>query len=234
MHTPHQQPGNPCDLHRGLIKRRRAVYSTIGRVHSGLIGSASRSKSFARNAVRAAKRACVLHAPTILSAAVPVPKQSRLILPWGKHVIITAKSDYGLRAVLYLAERRDRVRLREISETQHIPPSICAQIMRKLVAAEIVRSTAGQSGGYTLARGPESISVASVLAAADRDICIFRCVEDGCDCDLNGKCAFQVVLKGFGKGIADYLDALSLSDLQKHDGAIPEFQLPALTAGKAN
>jgi Rrf2 family protein len=113
--------------------------------------------------------------------------------------------------------------------------------MRKLVGAQIVRSQAGPAGGYTLAREPESISVASVLAASDRDICIFRCVDDGgepglpsCDCDLDGKCAFQLVLKGFGKGIADYLDRLSLADLANRDGNIPEFHLPAMAVGKAS
>ncbi|MCA8915795.1 MAG: Rrf2 family transcriptional regulator [Planctomycetes bacterium] len=149
-------------------------------------------------------------------------------------MIITSKSDYGLRAVLYLAECTGRVRLREISASQHIPESVCAQIMRKLVAAQIVLSQAGPAGGYTLARSPETISVASVLSASDRDICIFRCVEDGCDCDLDGKCAFQMVLKGFGKGIADYLDHLSLADLREQNGKLPEFHLPALTAGKAS
>ncbi|MCB9895609.1 MAG: Rrf2 family transcriptional regulator [Planctomycetes bacterium] len=155
-------------------------------------------------------------------------------------MIITSKSDYGLRAALYLAERGVRVRLRDISASQHIPESVCAQVMRKLVAAQIVLSQAGPAGGYTLARSPETISVASVLSAADRDICIFRCVEDGpeglpgCDCDLDGKCAFQMVLKGFGKGIADYLDHLSLADLREQNGRLPEFHLPALTAGKAS
>lgn len=143
-------------------------------------------------------------------------------------MIITSKSDYGLRAVLYLAGRRDRVRLREISESQHIPQSVCAQIMRKLVCAQIVESQAGPDGGYVLARSAESISVGSILAASDRDICIFRCVEDGCDCDLDGKCAFQLVLKGFGKSIADYLEGLSLADLRSRQDALPSFNLPAM------
>lgn len=152
----------------------------------------------------------------------------------GDVVIITSKSDYGLRAVLYLASRAGRVRLREISESQHIPESVCAQIMRKLVGAQIVASQAGPAGGYTLARAPETISVGSVLAASDRDICVFRCVEDGCDCDLHGKCAFQLVLKGFGKGIAEYLEQLSLADLRDHRATLPEFNLHAVATGKAN
>jgi Rrf2 family protein len=143
-------------------------------------------------------------------------------------LIITSKSDYGLRAVLYLAGRPDRVRLREISQSQHIPESVCAQIMRKLVSAHIVASQAGPAGGYTLARAPESISVGSVLAASDRDICIFHCTEDGCDCAHAGTCARPRVLMGFGNSISDYLERLSLAERRTRQAAIPECKLPAM------
>jgi len=155
----------------------------------------------------------------------------------GVRLIITSKSDYGLRAVLYLAGRSQRVRLREISESQHIPESVCAQIMRKLVGAHIVESQAGPCGGYTLARAPEQISVASVLTASDRDICVFHCTQDGCACDLDGKCAFQQVLKGFASDIAGYLERLSLADLRDRQDSLPEFKLPAMAimaSGKAS
>jgi Rrf2 family transcriptional regulator, iron-sulfur cluster assembly transcription factor len=132
----------------------------------------------------------------------------------GAGVIITSKSDYGLRAALHLARSQGRVRMRDISASQHIPEAVCAQVMRKLVGAEIVRSVAGPAGGYTLARAPEDISVASVLSAADREICIFRCLDDGCDCELAGRCAFQVVLQGLGRDIADRLERLTLADLR--------------------
>ena len=234
MHTLLPQHCDPFDVHTGLIKRRRAQLSTNRADQCGLIESLSPRKPFALRRLRRQRRACAIHAAAILSPPDTVTKKVWVDPSRGSNVIITSKSDYGLRAVLYLAECTGRVRLREISASQHIPESVCAQIMRKLVAAQIVLSQAGPAGGYTLARSPETISVASVLSASDRDICIFRCVEDGCDCDLDGKCAFQMVLKGFGKGIADYLDHLSLADLREQNGKLPEFHLPALTAGKAS
>jgi Rrf2 family protein len=135
-------------------------------------------------------------------------------------VLITSKSDYGLRAALHLARAGGRLRLRDISEAQFIPRPLCAHIMRRLVAAQIVRSQAGPAGGYTLAQDPHDISVARVLAAADRDICIFRCVEDGRDCELDGRCALQLVLRDFGRQIADRLESLSLADLLDSEDAL--------------
>lgn len=148
-------------------------------------------------------------------------------------MIITSKSDYGIRAALFLASCHRRVRLREISESQHIPRSICAHVMRRLVNAEIVHSQAGPAGGYTLARPPEDIPVAEILTASDRNICIFRCVDEpDCDCEFAGRCAFQLVLKGFGRSITDYLERLSLADLRDEGSQLPEFCMTSME-GKA-
>jgi Rrf2 family protein len=140
-------------------------------------------------------------------------------------VIITSKSDYGLRAALHLARTGQRARLREISAEQYIPEAVCAQVMRRLVSARLVDSLAGPHGGYTLARSAEEISVASILSASDRDICIFRCVDDGCDCELSGRCAFQVVLQTFGRDLAQRLESMSLADLRDAQAKFPEIAL---------
>lgn len=141
----------------------------------------------------------------------------------GDEVLITSKSDYGMRAALYLARAGRRVRLQEIASQQHIPQSLCAQIMRRLVAAQIVRSLAGPHGGYELARDAREISIGSILTASDRDICIFRCVDDGCHCEFNDRCAFQGVLRAFGTSFTDYLQRLTLEDLRPDGAVLPKF-----------
>jgi Rrf2 family protein len=144
-------------------------------------------------------------------------------------VIITSKSDYGLRAALLLARSPDRLRLREIASTQHIPEAVCAQIMRKLVLAGIAASTAGPHGGYELARPASDISIAEVLTASDRDICIFRCVDDGCDCELSGRCAFQLVLRDMGRDLAQRLEGMSLEELSNAQEAMPDIGVNLLS-----
>lgn len=153
-------------------------------------------------------------------------------------MIITSKSDYGLRAALHLARAGRRARLREISASQYIPEAVCAQVMRRLVSARLVDSQAGPHGGYTLARAADEISVASILTASDRDICIFRCVDDGCDCELSGRCAFQVMLQSFGRDLAQRLENMTLAELRDAQSKFPEVgftgaQRAALTLGAA-
>lgn len=140
-------------------------------------------------------------------------------------MIITSKSDYGLRAALHLSRTPGRSRLRQISECQHVPEAVLAQILRRLVAARLVLSQAGPAGGYTLAREASEISVADILAASDRDICIFRCVDDGCDCEFSGRCAFQHVLGNISSSVRDYLEKMTLADLRDSQHGLPQFEI---------
>jgi Rrf2 family protein len=78
-----------------------------------------------------------------------------------------AKEDYGLRAVLDLAvfSGSGPVQTREIATRQRIPEQFLEQVLAALRRAEVVRSTRGAGGGYTLASTPDKITVGQVLRA---------------------------------------------------------------------
>jgi Rrf2 family protein len=79
----------------------------------------------------------------------------------------TAKEDYGLRAVLDLAVHSGTgpVQTREIAARQRIPEQFLEQLLAALRRAEVVRSTRGAGGGYSLAGTPDRITVGQVLRA---------------------------------------------------------------------
>ena len=68
---------------------------------------------------------------------------------------VSAKSDYALRALIELASRRDGA------------PVSAEAILADLRRAGVVMSQRGQSGGWRLAREPETVSVADVIRAVD-------------------------------------------------------------------
>jgi len=79
---------------------------------------------------------------------------------------VGSKGFYGLLALADLAERhkqREPVQVREIARRQRIPEEYLGQIMVLLKRANLVHGTRGPSGGYHLARSPESITVREVL-----------------------------------------------------------------------
>lgn len=83
---------------------------------------------------------------------------------------ISAKVEYACVAVLELAARwetEEPVRIRDIADQHGIPARFLVQILLQLKGAGLVQSTRGASGGYYLARSPDQITLADVMAVID-------------------------------------------------------------------
>jgi Rrf2 family protein len=80
---------------------------------------------------------------------------------------VTAKLDYGLRALVVLASQTEGTTLRahDIAGRNKLPLPYVAAILAELRRAGIVANRRGSSGGYRLARPASEISVADVVAA---------------------------------------------------------------------
>jgi Rrf2 family protein len=83
---------------------------------------------------------------------------------------ISAKAEYACVAMLELAANYAEpqpVRIKAIADAQGIPQRFLVQILLQLKTAGLVASVRGASGGYQLAKPPESISLAAVINAID-------------------------------------------------------------------
>lgn len=82
---------------------------------------------------------------------------------------VTTKGHFAVTAMVDLAlhEAGGPVTLAEISRRQHISLSYLEQLFGKLKRSDLVESTRGPGGGYSLGRGAESITVADVIVAVD-------------------------------------------------------------------
>ena len=83
---------------------------------------------------------------------------------------IGSKGHYGLLALAELATNyriRRAVQVKEIANNQNIPSEYLGQIMVILKRAHLVHGSRGPTGGYILARAPETISVKEILQALE-------------------------------------------------------------------
>ncbi len=78
---------------------------------------------------------------------------------------LSAQEEYGLRCLLHLARLGTgrSSTIPEISRAEGLSVPNVAKLMRILRLGGLVQSVRGQAGGYTLAKDPERISVASAL-----------------------------------------------------------------------
>jgi Rrf2 family protein len=108
---------------------------------------------------------------------------------------ITRQADYAVRAVLYLAQLENgmRVSTSQIASEQHIPITFLAKIVSQLSAAGVVRTTRGSRGGVTLAKPMSQISLLEVVEAIDGPMTLNDCTHDTSRCVMGDSCTVRVV-----------------------------------------
>ena len=96
---------------------------------------------------------------------------------------LTSKSRYALKIMMDLAHYRSEALIRrtDVARRQGIPTDYLDQIMIRLRAAGLVESTRGRSGGYRLARDPDSINMWELFTAVEDNIYPVECVAQSCD-----------------------------------------------------
>jgi Rrf2 family protein len=80
-------------------------------------------------------------------------------------VQIPAKADYGIRAMLTLANSPTSLSAERLAEEQSLPPRFLGAILSDLRRAGLLVSQRGSEGGYQLARPASEISIADSLRA---------------------------------------------------------------------
>jgi Rrf2 family protein len=80
---------------------------------------------------------------------------------------VSAQEEYGLRCLLHMVRCGDgeSLSIPEISRAEGLSIPNVAKLMRLLRLAGFVESARGQSGGYTLSRAADQITVSEVLEA---------------------------------------------------------------------
>ena len=101
---------------------------------------------------------------------------------------LTNKGRYAVMAMAELAKHdiKKPINLSEISIRQGISISFLEQIFLKLKNKDLVQSSRGPSGGYTLSKSPEEIKLSNIIEAVDEKVKTLKCKKDskkGC----NGK-----------------------------------------------
>lgn len=109
-------------------------------------------------------------------------------------MLVTRKTDYAVRCVLYLARDDDQVsNVTEVSKAMHIPKTFLAKIFQKLVKAGLVESIRGMNGGFRLARKPSKISLLDIMDAIQGPAAINLCAVDKRKCRRSAACAVHPV-----------------------------------------
>src|SRR4029450_2237003 len=110
--------------------------------------------------------------------------------------------DLGLRST------NGPVALAAISSRQQISLSYLEQLFGKLRRHELVESTRGPGGGYSLGRKSEDITVADIIVAVDEPIDATGCARrENCMGHESGRCMTHDLWASLNSKMIEFLDS---------------------------
>ena len=128
---------------------------------------------------------------------------------------LSTRTRYGTRVVISLACHwsMGALPLSIISKEQELSVKYLEQIMCLLKSGNIVRSTRGSKGGYTLTRAPELIKMSEVFICLEGPISTVDCIQDDKPCNRISFCRVRPVWKRLNDTIRSVLEDTTLQDL---------------------
>ena len=128
---------------------------------------------------------------------------------------ITRQADYALRAVRDVARLPEGERLPTavIAERQKIPLPFLAKIVSQLAVKGILEATRGASGGVSLARPAESITLLEVIEAIDGPMTLNRCTRDPNACEVSDECPLYDIFNESQQMLVQRLGSVTFADV---------------------
>jgi len=139
----------------------------------------------------------------------------------GKEMIkLSTKSRYGTRMLVELAQhyKQGPIQLGEIAKRQDISVKYLEQIIIPLKKAHYVDSVRGPKGGHVLAKPPEEITVAEIVALLEEGSSLVDCTENAEICERSDICPTRLIWKEASEAMFDRLKSITLADLVKRAG----------------
>jgi Rrf2 family protein len=133
--------------------------------------------------------------------------------------VLSSRARFATRALVELSRQHGKgpVRIEDIAERQNIPLKYLQHILLELKTEGFLDSRKGPGGGYTLARPPENITLASVLRAMDGPIAPVSCVSvfsyQECGCPDPETCTLRLAFSEVREAMVSVLDRTTFADL---------------------
>jgi Rrf2 family iron-sulfur cluster assembly transcriptional regulator len=133
---------------------------------------------------------------------------------------LTTKGRFAVTAMIDLAlrEHNGPVTLAGISQRQKISLSYLEQLFGKLRRHELVESTRGPGGGYTLGRVAREVTVADIIFAVDEPLDATQCGGKE-NCLDDQRCMTHDLWANLNAKMVEFLDSVSLADLVEQQKA---------------
>ena len=132
-------------------------------------------------------------------------------------------TDYGVVVMTQMAQDHENgaraVRTaHDIASSLGLPLPTVSKLLNALARDGLVRSQRGASGGYSLSRPAEEISMAAIIQSLEGPIALTACVHGSDDqCDVEQLCPMSGNWNRVNGAIRTALENVTLADMAKPD-----------------
>jgi Rrf2 family cysteine metabolism transcriptional repressor len=128
---------------------------------------------------------------------------------------LSTKGRYGVRLMLELAIHYGEgpILLKDISKKQEISEKYLWQLINSLKIANLINSTRGSHGGYTLAKSPAEINLNDIICVLEGKPSLVECIDNPSVCDRAEMCAARDIWDEVSDKISETLKAITLENM---------------------
>jgi Rrf2 family iron-sulfur cluster assembly transcriptional regulator len=130
--------------------------------------------------------------------------------------MLSNTSKYAIRAVIYLAlfaSSDKKIGIREVSDQLGIPMPFLGKILQLLAKQQVLDSTKGPHGGFSLKRPAVDLSLMEIIEIIDGKDSFDDCVIRNTKCSHEAPCSLHDKIAPYRKGIKSIMLTQTIADL---------------------
>ncbi|MFA6237550.1 MAG: Rrf2 family transcriptional regulator [Bacteriovorax sp.] len=134
---------------------------------------------------------------------------------------INKKVEYALMALKFMADKSQEhiegdaplISAREVCDKFNTPFDTTAKVMQIMNNQDLLKSTKGIKGGYSLNKDLSLVSYMNLVEMIEGKIAGSVCISNKGTCELIGKCNITTPVELLNKKMNAFLESLTLADL---------------------
>jgi len=132
-------------------------------------------------------------------------------------MIYSRSAEYAIRAFVNLAKVPEGkfTMVKRIATEEEIPSHFLAKILQQLARKGLLRSSKGPTGGFSLRRKPDEISLMHIVEALDGLNDYQKCASGLAECNDDMPCGMHDKWKLLRSRIIDYLEQTSIAEVRE-------------------
>jgi Rrf2 family nitric oxide-sensitive transcriptional repressor len=136
---------------------------------------------------------------------------------------LTQFTDYSLRALIYIALRKELCTINDIATAYAISSNHLLKIIHNLSKMGIIKTTRGKSGGITMAQNPSELNLGELVMKLEPNFDLVPCFnKEKANCCIAPVCKLKRILFEAKESFLAVLKEYTLADVLDNPMALQE------------